>query len=80
MSKTRNDFVRVGARTDAVSVCGPNYEYHFKPGEPGLELPRAAWASSVFDAVRDRLEVTEDPVIVPDSTAKARADSPKRGN
>lgn len=68
MSKQRLDFVRVAARPGVgqVHLGGPNYSLTFIEGEPGLEIERSNWNSSRFDAVREHLEVTEDPVVVPD--------------
>lgn len=67
--------MRVGAKSDALSLCGPNYEYHFTTGALGLEMLRADWLGPRFDSVRELLEVTEDPVMVPDSASSPRAKS-----
>jgi len=70
--KTRSDFVRVGIKpgVGTVHLGGPNYSFSFVEGEPGLEILRSEWTSSRFDDVREHLEVTEDPVTVPDPTEK----------
>lgn len=68
MSKVRSDFVRVTAREGAgrIHLGGPNYSFSFVEGEAGIDILRSEWTSSRFDDVRELLEVTEDPVQVPD--------------
>lgn len=86
MPKERSDFVRVKAKGPRVTVCGPNYEYAFDEGAAGLELLRADWLGPRFDTAREHLEVSEDPVIIPDPVptgsprAKPRGDKSEEAN
>lgn len=73
--KQRKDLVKIKAKPEAglVAVGTSTYHYVFpKNGEP-VEVLRAHFEGRHFDAVRERLEVVEDPVVVPDRNPQSKA-------
>ncbi|KKN35514.1 hypothetical protein LCGC14_0782820 [marine sediment metagenome] len=64
--KQRNDLVKVKAKAGLVAVGTSTYHYMFPKGGEPVEVLRSHFAGPHFDAVRERLEVLEDPVVVRD--------------
>ncbi len=66
--KERKDLVKVKAKPKAglVAVGASNYHYAFPANGEPVEVLRSHFAGPHFNAVRDRLEVVEDPVVVRD--------------
>ena len=70
--KERKDLIKVKAKPKAglVAVGASTYHYAFPANGEPVEVLRSDFAKSHFDAVRERLEVLEDPVLVRDETAR----------
>ncbi len=78
--KERKDLIKVKAKAKAglVAVGASTYHYTFPANGEPVEMLRADFARSHFDAVRERLEVVEDPVVVRDENVGRPADRATR--
>ncbi len=71
--KQRKDLVKVKAKPEGglVAVGTSNYHYSFPANGEPVEVLRTHFEGRQFEAVRDRLEVVEDPVVVRDEEVGA---------
>lgn len=78
--KERKDLIKAKSKAKAglVAVGASTYQYTFPANGEPVEVLRAHFEGRAFAAVRDRLEVVEDPVLVRDENVGRPAERATR--